>query len=316
MVRILRRSAIPFVAVLLSFPSAARAQDGAGLPPVPPPPPAPPPAPIIEPPPPPPVRERPHDALPPLPSDGFGKFGDLGSGLFGPPVFRADYRLTWLPAEPVSGQNTKLENWRGDFTAGIPLWQDGPDLVSGSVRVRGEFFSTEAILPTTGQPFPDQLWNINLGANYRHLFDNGWAGGVGVSVGSASDKPFHSIDEMTAGVNAFLRIPSGEHNAWMFFLAYSPTSEIAFPVPGVAYYWQPSDRFHMNIGLPFQLWYRPTDELTLAFPTCSCAPSTPGRRTGSCPTCSSTAASTGPTRASSWPTGPTPTTASSPTRSG
>jgi hypothetical protein len=86
-----------------------------------------------------------------------------------------------------------------------------------------------------------------------------------VSFGSASDEPFHSWKEMTAGINSFLRVPQGDHNAWLFSLSYSSNSELAFPVPGVAYVWQPSDNFRANIGLPFQLWYRPIDCLTFDF---------------------------------------------------
>jgi len=34
-------------------------------------------------------------------------------------------------------------------------------------------------------------------------------------------------------------------------------------IPGVAYFYAPSDNFHMNIGLPFSMMYRPIDRLTL-----------------------------------------------------
>jgi hypothetical protein len=70
---------------------------------------------------------------------------------------------------------------------------------------------------------------------------------------------------MTAGVTAFLRIPQGEHNAWLFTLAYSATSELAFPIPGVAFIWHPYDCLRVNIGLPFQIWYQPWDGMTLDF---------------------------------------------------
>src|SRR5262249_5232974 len=36
-------------------------------------------------------------------------------------------------------------------------------------------------------------------------------------------------------------------------------------LPGVAYVWQPSEYFRANIGLPFQIMYRPLDDLTLDF---------------------------------------------------
>jgi hypothetical protein len=68
---------------------------------------------------------------------------------------------------------------------------------------------------------------------------------------------------MTAGINGFLRIPSGEHNAWLFSLSYSPTNQLPYPIPTVAYVWQPSEFFRMNVGLPFMLMWRPTEDCTL-----------------------------------------------------
>jgi hypothetical protein len=178
--------------------------------------------------------------------------------------FRATYRASWLPDERVTGQPTQLGYVQQDLSFAFPLWHNGTaDDLSASASVRNETFHTHAILPDTGQRFPNDLWNIRFGTTYRHLFDNGWIAGGTVSFGSASDKPFHSIDEMTAGISAFLRIPSCEHNAWLFSLSYSPTSELPIPIPGVAYVWQPSENFRANLGLPFQLMWRPMDDLTL-----------------------------------------------------
>lgn len=224
------------------------------------------PAPVSEPPPPPPAD----------PASGGNKAdwsaGSLLSerGAFssfsGPDVghlpVRADYRATWFPDEPVKGQPTQLGFVRQDFSLTCPIWQCAPDEWSASIHVRNELFQTDALFPTTGQPFPDTLWNVHLGTTYRHLFDNGWVAGGTVSVGSASDKPFDTINEMTAGLNGFLRIPQGEHNAWLFTLSYSSNSELPIPIPGVAFIWQPSDQLRMNIGLPFQIMYRPFDDLT------------------------------------------------------
>jgi hypothetical protein len=247
--------------LLAALPAAAAAQpEAAPLPP-----------PVELPPGPPPVSppETPPEAPPP-PKPAPDPFG-LGTGgpapFFNPVVgqapFRVDFRSAWFPDEPVSGQPTHLGYEEEDLKVTFPLWQDCANEWSGSVKVKGEFFQTHAILPDTGQRFPDQLWDVQFGTTYRHLFDNGWIAGGTVSVGSASDVPFHSINEMTAGVNAFLRIPSGEHNAWLFTLSYSPTAELAFPIPGVAYFWHPSDNFQANIGLPFMVMYRPWEDLTL-----------------------------------------------------
>jgi hypothetical protein len=179
---------------------------------------------------------------------------------------RIDYRATWFPDETVSGQGTRLGYVDQSLSVSVPVWQDLVDEVSASLSVRDETFHTGGtVLPTSHLPFPDDLWNIRAGASYRHLFDNGWIAGGSLSLGSASDRPFHGIDEMFVGVNAFLRVPQGEHNAWLFSLSYSPTGELPYPIPGVAYVWRPNDYFQLNIGLPFALIYRPTEDVTFDF---------------------------------------------------
>jgi hypothetical protein len=202
-------------------------------------------------------------ALADSPGRGFGPTGNLFNPVVGHAVPLVEYRVTWLPDERVSGQPTVLGFVRQDISFGVPVWQCAGDEWAVTGSVRSELFHTGAVLPTTGQPFPDDLWSIRFGTTYRHLFDNGWIAGAALSIGSASDQPFHSINEFTGGVNLFLRIPQGEHNAWLFTLNYSPTNELAYPVPGVAFLWQPSDCLRVNIGLPFQVMWRPLDDLTL-----------------------------------------------------
>jgi len=241
-------------------------QPGPGLPPAPEPGSALPNGSLEAPPPPlPPIQPAP--ASPSQPADTFGPavggFSPFMNPVVGHAPVRADYRVIWFPAEPVVGQSSNLGYLQQDFMLAFPVWQNGTtDEWSVSANLRNETFHTHAQLPDTRQPFPEDLWNIRFGTTYRHLFDNGWIAGGTVSFGSASDKPFHSIDELTAGVNAFLRIPQGEHNAWLLSLSYSPVSELPYPIPGVAYLWQPSENFRANIGLPFQVMWRPIEDLT------------------------------------------------------
>jgi hypothetical protein len=196
---------------------------------------------------------------------GRGGFGGFASPDVGRLPFRVDYHITWFPDEEVKSQAANLGFVREDFSLVVPLWQNPCDEWSASLHVRNELYHTNAVFPQSGQPFPEDLWAIHLATTYRHLFDNGWIAGGTLSIGSASDQPFHSINEMTAGVSAFLRVPQGEHNAWLFSLSYSSNSELPIPIPGVAFVWQPSDQFHATIGLPFQIMYRPVDDLTLDF---------------------------------------------------
>jgi hypothetical protein len=210
-------------------------------------------------------REETAPALSPFTS-GRGGSASLVN-LFTPTVghtrLRLTDRVTWFPEEPVAGQSTSLSAVQQDVSFALPLWQDPTNEWSAFTRVRGEFFRTHARLPATGQPFPEALWHVQFGTTYRHQFANGWLGGGAVSVGSASDQPFARFHDLLIGGHAFLRVPQGTHNAWLFSLAYAPTSELPFPLPGAAYLVRPSERFLAAIGLPFYLRYRPWDPLTL-----------------------------------------------------
>ena len=126
--------------------------------------------------------------------------------------------------------------------------------------MRNRQIDTGAVIPLTGEVVPAELWSVNFGVHYSRLFANGWLAGGGVSVGSASDHPFWGIDEMNVAMNTMLRVPQNGHDAWVFTLAYSPLNELNFPIPGIAYSYNPSPQFHANIGLPFQLTWRPDDD--------------------------------------------------------
>ena len=147
-----------------------------------------------------------------------GGLSSFLSPTVGHAPFRTNLGITWFPNEPVKNQPTNLGYERSDFSFSCPIMQDPTNEWTALASVRWENFRTGAILPDTGQHFPDDLWNIHLGTNYRHLFDNGWIGGVSLSLGSASDKPFSTVHELVAGTTAFLRVPQGERNAWLFTL--------------------------------------------------------------------------------------------------
>jgi hypothetical protein len=177
------------------------------------------------------------------------------------------YQATEFFDAPVRGQNTHLGYLRQDLNALTPLWQNDCNEVYANAHVGVETYSTGAVLPNTGDSFPAELWNVHVGTGYRHLFDNGWIAGGSVSVGSASDKPFHSIDEMSVSASGSLRVPQGERNAWLFTLSLSSNSQVLryVPIPGVAFLYNPSSSFQAVIGFPFaSVNWRPLDDLTLS----------------------------------------------------
>jgi len=181
---------------------------------------------------------------------------------------RADYRIQFFSEERVQRQPTHLDLVQHNFTLVAPIFQDTRDEWSVSARLRYQDYDTKAILPDSRQRFPQELWDARAGLSYRHKFDNDWILGGNVTVGSASDKPFHSVDELIVRATTLLRIPSGERNAWLLSLSYASDQDIFgmrhIPIPGVGYLWSPNDKFKAVIGLPItSIEYKPIEKLTL-----------------------------------------------------
>jgi hypothetical protein len=195
------------------------------------------------------------------PAQAQEEFQNMLNPELGKLLIRSDYRVTTFPDQPVKDQPAELGLLQQDFSLAVPLHQSPTDEWYGSFRVRNQEFATGAVLPDTGDPFPDELWNIRVGTGYRHRFESGWIGALDVTVGSPSDKPFASIDEIDISVNAVLRVPARrERDAWIFFLNYGSNREFwpHIPIPGFGYSFQPNDQLTAVIttGL-LTLQYRP-----------------------------------------------------------
>jgi hypothetical protein len=192
------------------------------------------------------------------PSDaGFGIDGKMGPGLGGKgPI---SFKTIWFPSAPLRGQTGKWGLVGQDLSARYPIWIDPPNMIMITAGARDRLIETDAILPDSHQPYPNELWDARIGLMYIRRLGNERLIGGGINLGSASDHPFASIREMNVSFNALYRIPSGERNAWMFMLMYSPVGELKIPIPGVAYIYNPSDQFRANIGLPLAISYKPND---------------------------------------------------------
>jgi hypothetical protein len=201
------------------------------------------------------------------PAHGQEDFLNLFASEFGQLRLRSDYRVTMFPDQPVAGQPAELGLLQQDFTLSVPLFQSPADEWSGAVRVRNQNFATGALLPDTGEAFPDELWNVRIGAGYRHRFGSGWIAALQVTVGSPSDQPFASVDEMDINATAALRVPARERDAWVFFLNYGSNREFwpHIPIPGVGYSYHPSDQFKAVVTTGVvSVEYRPVEALTLS----------------------------------------------------
>lgn len=193
-----------------------------------------------------------------------GRWEDLLSGHA--PEYRARYAITPYAEEPVKNQPTDFSILEQELSLSALVWEKDHVDVRLNAGVRYEGIQTGAILPNTGLPFPDELWNVNLGVTGRYLFESGSALGASVSVGSASDEPFHSSAEIVESFMIFFKLPAGGQDAWFFALMYSNNREFAnsVPIPSVEYLYHPSREFEAFVGFPVEfIEWRPTDELSL-----------------------------------------------------
>ena len=179
------------------------------------------------------------------------------------PVF--SYEAAVSPAREVDGQKTDWREIQQSAAFSVPIHQDSDSEWLFRTRLLIKDIRTESILTDTKERFPETLWNVNFGSQYRHCLQNGWIGGLSASVGSASDRPFDTMDETTLQATLFTRIPSGERNALLFLLNYNNNREFLrnVPLPGFGYWYAPNPIWHALIGLPFVfLEIKPAADLT------------------------------------------------------
>jgi hypothetical protein len=110
-------------------------------------------------------------------------------------------------------------------------------------------------MPDSGDRLPDHLWDLSMSLFGRTRLENDWIAGLGLQIGSPSDKPFDSGDEWLVTVNATLQIPAQGRDSWIFLLNYSNARSFCrhIPLPGAAYAWNPSEEFQAVIGMPFSM---------------------------------------------------------------
>lgn len=177
--------------------------------------------------------------------------GGVGTILMANPHVGA----TWYPEQSTDQPGTSMSIERNYFQAAVPIYHNDADTIVFTSHLDEMNVRTNAILPTTMQTFPGQLYNVAFGANYFHQFGNGTVGGLVFDVGSASDIPFHSSGEILASGTAFLLIPDGDRNAWFVGVNASTNSQVLYglPIPGGGYFYNPSDDFQAIIGFPFSV---------------------------------------------------------------
>lgn len=173
----------------------------------------------------------------------------------------------WAPAVAVAGQPAYLginaEYVRVSSPLGIPV--EGKPVWIGIAKFGRLELATDALLPDSGTPVPDQLWLVETGIMHVRPLEAGGTLGGTFLFGSASDRPYAAARDLTLVAIGFYNRPARrEGDEWSFSLFYSPTSQVPYPLPGIAYVWRPDETFEAKIGLPPSLEWRPTEDWTIS----------------------------------------------------
>lgn len=188
----------------------------------------------------------------------------LGGRMDGTARSPLKLQLFWSPAQDLSTQPGELTMSGESLDLAVPLRIEPGRVWLATAGIHSLRLGSNGRLPDTLAEIPDELWRVTAGVMHFRDLDNGYQVGGILNVGSASDDPFASWRETTANAIGFVNVPYGERDGWSFSLFYSPTSQLPFPVPGMAYLWRPDETMSAQIGIPFSLDYRPTAAFSLA----------------------------------------------------
>jgi len=170
-----------------------------------------------------------------------------GGGLYafgGPPVPLITYDGRYSPG----ANSSSFTDNRVNITA--PVHTTGTDAVSLSLLGSAVHIGNPLTLDS-GRQVPADLYRLEAGVSYVSKLPENRNWGVRGSVGSASDKPFASLDDVTFSLGANYGFPASGNGFWRLSVVVSNNSLIGnyIPIPGVGYLYK-TDTFSGIFGFP------------------------------------------------------------------
>lgn len=98
-----------------------------------------------------------------------------------------------------------------------------------------------------------ELYDLRMGLTYTKALSETRLWSVQTRYGSASDRPFADSTVDTLGVTGFYSFSNDETSRWLLLVDYSNNRPILnnLPLPGFAYFYNPSKEFRGVFGAPF-----------------------------------------------------------------
>lgn len=160
-----------------------------------------------------------------------------------------DYRQrSYFDEAGVRGQDAELGFHKQELAVTAPLYQDDEEQWRFTSQVWSLCLHNNATLPDTGEPVPDELWDIRVGGGYGRKLDGDKVLGVHATAGSASDRPFARAGQTALSATAFLYWPEtrqagadgtpAKETGWLTYLTAQSqlNGSGAYAFPGAGYY--------------------------------------------------------------------------------
>ena len=169
----------------------------------------------------------------------------------------------------VRNRSARFSERHYDLDVSLPLFSDERRTWSMGIDYSTIDVSTSARMPFEPlERFPSTFTDVGLSTSFTSRLDNDWTVGVSTRVGSASDKPFRTLDEYNVDVNAFVSIPHKKRNAWVVMANYANRRNNGglnhVPLIGGGYRMALEGENWLLLGAPFMAaHYKPADWLTL-----------------------------------------------------
>ena len=169
---------------------------------------------------------------------GFG-----GLNAFGPPIPLFSYEGRMSPSGPPSFTENKAN-------LSLPVYRNKVDTVALSLA-GGDFHFGDPLTLSNGTPVAQNLYRIEVGAQFAHQLPEHKNWSVKASVGYAGDKPFKNAGDVTYSANATYGYPGSKNDFWVLFVFFSNNSSFLnyVPIPGFAYIYK-TEAFSGMFGFP------------------------------------------------------------------
>ena len=152
-----------------------------------------------------------------------------------------------------------------EMSFSLPLFQNEKRELGLTVGYERADFNTGADFPDSEEDFPEIYEDYTLAFAYRQWLTSERQIGVMAQIGSPSDDPYDSFDDIAIDVNAMYRQNASGRDAWSFLVNFSTNRGWLnyIPLPGVAYSLS-REKVQALIGIPINMVrWQPTKQSSL-----------------------------------------------------